>query len=226
MRDAAPLPRDYPTDIVFATALFGRTLAVIPNAFEGAKRRDPRFPEPAQWVPQYTVERVLRERLAALPSVRRMEATEFVDAVQDAGGVTATLRDSATGQTSTVRAGYLAGGDGARSRVRQVMGAKMEGDHAFGHNFNVILRIPEFQASPPTPRAIMYWVVNPESPGVISPLEADTGLWAFGMLLPPGVQDVADADVLQRLDVHAIRFGESSTPVVLIWGSASDSEHA
>ena len=57
LRDAAPLPRDYPTDVVFATALFGRTLAVIPDAMNGAKKRDPRFPEPAQWVPQYTVER-------------------------------------------------------------------------------------------------------------------------------------------------------------------------
>src|SRR5882724_7534894 len=70
LRAAAPLPADYPTDIVFATALFGRTLAVIENAFEGAKRRDPRFPEAAQWVPQYTVERILHERIAQLPSVR------------------------------------------------------------------------------------------------------------------------------------------------------------
>ena len=29
LRAAAPLPSDYPTDIVFATRLFGRTLAVI-----------------------------------------------------------------------------------------------------------------------------------------------------------------------------------------------------
>ena len=67
LREAAPLPPDYPTDVVFATRLFGRTLAMIENAFEGAKRRDPRFPEPAQWVPQYTVEAVLRERARCCP---------------------------------------------------------------------------------------------------------------------------------------------------------------
>ena len=33
LRAVAPLPYDYPTDIVFATALFGRTLAVIENAW-------------------------------------------------------------------------------------------------------------------------------------------------------------------------------------------------
>ena len=63
LRAAAPLPYDYPTDIVFSTTLCGRTLAVIENAFEGARRRDSRFPEPAQWVPQYTVEKVLHDRI-------------------------------------------------------------------------------------------------------------------------------------------------------------------
>ena len=86
LRAAAPLPYDYPTDIVFTTALFGRTLAVIENAFEGAKRRDPRFPEPAQWVPQYTVEKVLHERIARLPSVRILSGTVLEDFTQSASG--------------------------------------------------------------------------------------------------------------------------------------------
>ena len=87
LRKATPLPCDYPTDIVFTTALFGRTLAVIENAFEGAKRRDPRFPEPAQWVPQYTVERVLRERITRLPSVRILSGTVMEGFVQSASGI-------------------------------------------------------------------------------------------------------------------------------------------
>ncbi len=110
--------------------------------------------------PQYTVEQVLRERLATLPCVQRLGATEFTDATQDEDGVIASLRDGQTGETRTVRAAFLAGCDGARSRVRQVMGARMEGDHAFSHNFNMILRIPEFVDAPPSPKAIMYWIVN------------------------------------------------------------------
>ena len=198
LRDAAPLPRDYPTDVVFATALFGRQLAVIPNALAGAKRRDPRFPEPAQWVPQYTVERIMRERLRGLPTVRLLPATTFVAASQTQAGVLATVRDVDTGETRAIAADYLVGADGARSRVREVMGARMEGDHAFAFNFNLILRIPELERTPPEPRAIMYWIVNPASPGVFSPLDAD-GLWAFGVLLPPGVRDMADEAVLERV---------------------------
>src|SRR5262245_40024172 len=104
LRTAAPLPYDYPTDVVFATTLFGHTLATIENAFEGAKRRDPRFPEPAQWVPQYTVEQVLHERIAGLPSVSILHGTVLEDFTQSATGVTATVHDLATDTRQTIRA--------------------------------------------------------------------------------------------------------------------------
>jgi 2-polyprenyl-6-methoxyphenol hydroxylase-like FAD-dependent oxidoreductase len=67
IRQASPLPADYPTDVLFATRLFGEPLAHIENAFYGAKRRDERFPEQAQWIPQYTVEAVLRDRAKTCP---------------------------------------------------------------------------------------------------------------------------------------------------------------
>jgi len=198
LRAAAPLPPDYPTDIVFSTALFGRTLTVIENAFAGAKRRDPRFPEPAQWVPQYTVEEVLRERIARLPSVHFSLGTTLEDLAQSDRDVTATVSDAETGVRRVVRAEYLVGADGARSRVRELMGARMEGDHAFAFNYNVIVRIPELERTPPAPRAIMYWIVNPGSPAVLGPLERD-GRWAFGIMLPPGVRELDDGEIIRRV---------------------------
>lgn len=200
LRAAAPLPYDYPTDVVFSTTLFGRTLAVIENAFEGAKRRDARFPEPAQWVPQYTVEQVLRERIARLPSVRMITGAALEDFGQSTDAVSATVRDLTSDARSTIRAEYLVGADGARSRVRAVMGAKMHGDHAFALNYNLIVRIPELEKSPPARRAIMYWVVNPEAPGVLCSLNG-SDVWAFGVLLPPGVDGIADDEVVRRVCV-------------------------
>ena len=198
LRAAAPLPYDYPTDIVFSTTLFGRTLAVIENAFEGAKRRDPRFPEPAQWVPQYTVEKVLHERIAQLPSVRVIPGAALESFTQSTHAVEATIRELATGTHRTIHADYLVGADGARSRVREVMGARMTGDHAFAFNYNLIVRIPELEQIPPARRAIMYWTVNPEAPGVLSPLDGG-GVWAFGILLPPGVKEISDQELVGRL---------------------------
>jgi 2-polyprenyl-6-methoxyphenol hydroxylase-like FAD-dependent oxidoreductase len=197
LRAAAPLPYDYPTDIVFSTTLFGRTLAVIENAFDGAKRRDPRFPEPAQWVPQYTVEKVLHGKIAQLPSVRLLWGTILEDLTQFATGVVATVRD-ATDMRHTIRAYYLVGADGARSRVRAIIGAKMNGDHAFAYNCNLIVRIPELENSPPSRRAIMYWIVNPEGPSVLSPLDG-AGVWAFGILLPAGVKEITDEEAIQQV---------------------------
>jgi 2-polyprenyl-6-methoxyphenol hydroxylase-like FAD-dependent oxidoreductase len=200
LRAAAPLPYDYPTDVVFSTTLFGRTLATIENAFAGAKRRDPRFPEPAQWVPQYTVEKVLHERIAKLPSVQLLTGTALEEASQSSAGVTATVRDLETDARSTIRAQYLIGADGARSRVREIIGAKMQGEHAFALNYNLILRIPELDRTPPARRAIMYWLINPKSPGVLSPLDGN-GEWAFITRLAPGVTEIGDDEVIRR--VHA-----------------------
>jgi 2-polyprenyl-6-methoxyphenol hydroxylase-like FAD-dependent oxidoreductase len=198
LRKASPLPYDYPTDIVFSTSLFGRELQVIENAFEGAKRRDARFPEPAQWVPQYTVEKVLHAKAETLPSVRLMPSTALVDLTQSADGVTATVEDVASKARRTIRSEYLVGADGSRSRVRTLIGAAMEGDHAFGLNYNVILRIPELDKNPPARQAIMYRIVNPACPGVLAPLDVG-GLWVFGILLPPGVSEMADAELLRNV---------------------------
>ena len=196
LRAAAPLPYDYPTDVVFSTTLFGRTLAVIENAFAGRKERDPRFPEPAQWVPQYTVEKVMHERIASLPSVRLVAGCVLEEASQSDEGVTATIRDIEGDQRRNIHAQYLVGADGAKSRVREIIGAKMTGEHAYALNYNLILRIPELDRSPPARRAIMYWLINRESPGVLSPLDCN-GEWAFITRLAPGVTSIGDEEVIR-----------------------------
>jgi 2-polyprenyl-6-methoxyphenol hydroxylase-like FAD-dependent oxidoreductase len=198
LRVAAPLPYDYPTDVVFATTLFGRTISVIENASEGAKRRDPRFPEPAQWVPQYTLEKVLHQRIGELASVRMISGVTLEGAQQTSAGVTATARNTETGERLALRAQYLVGADGARSRVREIIGASMLGEEAYAYNYNVIVRIPELESDPPARRAIMYWLLNRRSPGVIAPLDRG-GLWAFGMMLPPGVKNIDQADVVRLI---------------------------
>ena len=138
-------------------------------------------------MPQYTVEKVLHERITRLPSVRILSGTVLEDFVQSASGVSANVRELTSDIERTIRAAYLVGADGARSRVRAIIGAKMSGEHAMAQQLQLIVRIRELAENPPSHRAIMYWVVNPQSPCVLSPLDG-TDIWAFGMSLPPGVE--------------------------------------
>jgi 2-polyprenyl-6-methoxyphenol hydroxylase-like FAD-dependent oxidoreductase len=75
-------------------------------------------------IPQYVVERILREDLA-FHGVRVERGLGLQDFEQDGDGVTATLAGDSG--TQTVRAGYLIGADGAHSMVRKSLGLSFEG---------------------------------------------------------------------------------------------------
>lgn len=196
LRDQAPFGRGYGTDVVFATRLFGHELACFDNAFFGQKPgvKDDRFAEGAQWIPQYKVEAVLRERAAELPSVTLLMGTELQALSQDADGVTATARDTTTGETRTIRAQWAVGADGARSRTREAIGARMEGTHAYAQHLNMVIRAPGLRDVVTNKPAIMYWLVNPDAPAVASPMD-DDDRWAFGFVLKPG-EAVPPHDIL------------------------------
>lgn len=82
----------------------------------------------------------VHDHLLALMRTHGLEPSYGVELVglerpEDDGPVTATLRDVATGEVQTVRAAYVVGCDGARSRVREAIGRQLHGDradHAWG----------------------------------------------------------------------------------------------
>ena len=67
-------------------------------------------------------------------------ATELVDFTQDEDGVTATILDRETGARRSVRAGYLLAADGARSPVREKLGARTSGSGVLTHQLNLYFR--------------------------------------------------------------------------------------
>jgi 2-polyprenyl-6-methoxyphenol hydroxylase-like FAD-dependent oxidoreductase len=178
----SPLGVSYPSDVVFATRLGGRELARFKNAFYCSPERDDRFSEHAQWVPQYKVEQVLRERLEELPQVRIMFSTELHSFEDEEGQVTSRL--TGPGETGgernlVVKSRFLVGADGARSTVRRLLGIRMEGTSPLSHHVNVIFRSERLAERHSLGDGVMYWLVNNDTPATVSPMDKN-GVWAFG----------------------------------------------
>jgi 2-polyprenyl-6-methoxyphenol hydroxylase-like FAD-dependent oxidoreductase len=185
IRQASPLPPGHPTDIVFATRLCGHPLARIENAFYGARVKDDRFSEPAQWIPQYEVEAVLRDHVLTLPSIDLRFATQLAAVTQSDDDIEAEVVSTTDGVPSRIAARYMIAADGARSLTRKLLDISMTGQHAYAQNFNLVLRCPGLGGLHGQQPAIMYWLVNPDAPAVMGPMDrGDT--WYFMMALARG----------------------------------------
>ena len=178
LRDASPIASDRPSTVVFATRMNGPLITRFENALNGSRKRNNLYSEEAQWVPQYILEEVLRQRAQSLPGVTIHFETEFLSLTQAADGVASQLRDIRSGRKATVWSKYLIGADGARSIVRDEIGATMIGEGAFSKNFSVIFRSPDLSARQIHGPAIMYWMVNEEMPSLLGPMD-EAGLWTF-----------------------------------------------
>ncbi len=196
----APFGVDYPSNIFFVTRLSGYRLAMIEDAFNCAPARNALYSEHAQWVPQYRVEEVLKNHAASLPPVRLLFNHEFHSATQDGAGVRAKVRDLQGGHDIEIESSYLVGADGARSAIRDCIGAAMQGKHGLTHAYNIVFRAPGLAALHRHGPGIMYWQINPEVPGLIGPMDKDD-LWYF---MPARVPDIvrldkdAAADLIRR----------------------------
>jgi 2-polyprenyl-6-methoxyphenol hydroxylase-like FAD-dependent oxidoreductase len=192
VRRNSPRPEDLPTDVVFSTRLYGHHIATIPNIyFRGNLRQDdPRFSEPSEWVPQFVVEQVMRRKLQTLSNVTICDGTELRSFSQDGDGVEVVV--TAGADEATIKAAFLVGADGARSTVREGIGAKLVGRHAFSSHYNMVLSIPEFTANPPEQRGIMHWIINPDNPSVMSPMG---DVWYLGKQLPEGRTDLTPEEI-------------------------------
>ena len=192
----------------------GASLAVIENASNCAPAKSQDYPEHGQWVPQYKLEQVLRERADTLPAVTFRFGNEFVAADQDDEKVVITLRDSA-GVEREVAADFLVGADGARSAVRSYVGATMSGTYGLSRNYNIVFRAPGLADAHAQGPGSMYWQVNPVAPGLIGPMDAGD-IWFF---MPTRLPE--DFEITQESAAALIR---SSTGIDLPYEIMSSDE--
>lgn len=189
LRAAAPLGIDYPSNIAFTTRMSGYLLTRFDNALYCAPGRNPLYSEHAQWTPQYTVEKVMREHLQTIANVQVAMNTELLGFEHTGEQIVATILDADSAAKREVEAQYLVGCDGARSLVRDLIGARLEGSFGMSRNYNVVFRAPGMAQAHGQGKAIMYWQINGEVPSHVGPMDAGD-LWFF---MPTGL--AADVQV-------------------------------
>jgi len=191
LAEEAPFGIDYPNNMVFVTRLAGPELARFANAFNAAPERSALYPEHGQWVPQYTLEKVMLEKVRTLPSVEVRFGVELITATQDADKVTAILREGDV--TLTATASYLIGADGARSGVRDLVGAKMEGRYGLARAYNIIFRAPGMAEAHGHGPAAIYWQIGRDGFSAIGPMDRND-TWFFAPAGIPEGTKLSDAE--------------------------------
>ncbi|HEX4253082.1 MAG TPA: FAD-dependent monooxygenase [Pseudonocardia sp.] len=120
-------------------------------------------PSPMANCPQTVLEPVLYEAAGERPEADLRFGHEFLHYVQDADGVTATVRERATGTELTIRCRYLIGADGGRSTVVEQAGLPIEGESGLAHAMNVWFEadLSRYLAHRP---GVLYWNSAPGTP--------------------------------------------------------------
>lgn len=110
-------------------------------------------------LPQTLFEPILVSTAASRGAQLRFN-TEYLSLEQDDDGVTATVRDRLSDTTYQIRAKYLIGADGGRSKVAQDIGLPMAGAMDIEGSMNIVFEadLSRYVAHRPS---VLYWVLQP-----------------------------------------------------------------
>jgi 2,4-dichlorophenol 6-monooxygenase len=109
-------------------------------------------------MPQHLMEPLLIDEAVARGTALRFH-TEYLSLRQDADGVTATVRDRLRGDEYEIRARYLIGADGGRSKVAEDIALPMVGQMGVAGSINIVFEadLSRFVAHRPS---TLYWVLQ------------------------------------------------------------------
>lgn len=161
-RDATPW--EWMGDTLFTTSLTGPEIARLRTWGTGDERIGDYLqgsPCPMMDLPQNKMEPLLVKNAVERGAVFSFN-TEYLSHEQDDTGVTVMLRDLLTGREYELRARYLVGADGAKSKVMDDAGLKVEGQLARAATAYVLFTadLTRYVAHRPS---ILYWMVTSDA---------------------------------------------------------------
>ncbi|MFF4160133.1 FAD-dependent monooxygenase [Streptomyces sp. NPDC001678] len=157
--DAAPPGRPGMT-IVIAESVTGRVFHSITEAMPDFGRYSP---APTGMVGQERAESLLAARAAELGADIRF-STRLESFTDGPDGVTAVLRDLATGEAYEVEAAYLVGADGHRGGIREAVGIGFHGRGVIGESTSLLFEA-DLEVSLDGAAVQMHYLQNPALPG-------------------------------------------------------------
>ncbi|CAL9324629.1 FAD-dependent oxidoreductase [Streptomyces sp. SudanB66_2053] len=149
-------------DTVFCTSIAGEEIGRIRTwGTRPDREADYQLASPCLTVdiPQTYLEPILVKN-ATMRGTQTRFSTEYVSHTQDEEGVTVQVRDRLSGQEYDIRAKYLIGADGARSKVASDIGLPYEGamDTAGSMNITFKADLEGYVGHRPS---VLYWVIQP-----------------------------------------------------------------
>ncbi|MFI8529661.1 FAD-dependent oxidoreductase [Streptomyces aquilus] len=149
-------------DTVFCTSIAGEEIGRIHTwGTRPDREADYRLASPCLTVdiPQTYLEPILVKN-ATVRGTQTRFSTEYLSHTQDDTGVTVRVRDRLTGHAYDIRAKYLIGADGARSRVAEDIGLPYEGAMDIAGSMNITFKadIASYVGHRPS---VLYWVIQP-----------------------------------------------------------------
>ncbi|MGD0723596.1 MAG: FAD-dependent monooxygenase [Roseiarcus sp.] len=211
-------PQDVMGNNVFCTSLAGEELGRLYSwGMHPARFADYALASPTAMcdMPQDLMEPIL------IGNAARRGATvcfnwEYLSLEQDADGVTAEIVDRVSGVTHRVRAKYMIGADGGRSKVAEDIDLPMEGKMGVAGSMNIVFEadLSRFVAHRPS---VLYWVMQPGSDvggigmglvRMVRPWNKWLIVWGYDINEPPPVVD----DTLATEIAHNL-IGDDTIPI-------------
>jgi putative polyketide hydroxylase len=203
---------------VSPTGWVGRTLASAegtetPMGFPSAGVAASLSPTTGVIAPQDHLEPVLMQHLLSLPGTSVRLGTEVVALEHEGDTVTVTLREG--DETSTLRAAYVIGADGAHSTVRRCADIAMQGPGELGAYLAVLFRAPLAEVVGER-RHGLYMLMRQGPPWVFLPTDRHDR-WVFSMTWDPTRETRADYPPERLVELIRAGAGVPDLETEIVW---------
>lgn len=161
---AEATPHELMGDTVYCESMAGEEIGRRPTwGLRPDRRADYELASPSMPcdIPQTLLEPIMLKN-ATMRGTQTQFSTEYLSHTQDAEGVSVQVLNRLTGHQYTIRAKYLIGADGARSKVAADINLPMEGSMDIGGSMNITFKADLSHLAAHRP-SILYWVFNPGS---------------------------------------------------------------